>query len=516
MTQQKTAPLFIYYLFSTFPPFFLLILQNQYQQQIQSMNTNILSQLYREYTGSEPREITELPAAGSNRRYFRLSGDTSLVGAIGTSIHENEAFIYMADHFGSLGLPTPRVVAVSADKFAYLQQDLGDLSLFKAIEKGRLTRSFGPEERELLVKTIRLLPDIQFRGAQGFDFSRCYPSESFDKRSIMWDLNYFKYCFLKATGIEFLEDKLEDDFQNMAEVLMRSAGADSFMYRDFQSRNVQIHDGNPWFIDFQGGRRGPCYYDVASFLWQAKANFPDSLRFELVDEYIDSLQRYLSVDRDDFYRTLRHFVLFRTLQVLGAYGFRGYFEKKPHFMQSVPFAIANLRQLLDQPYPEYPYLNILLHELVNLKQFTDELQKHQLTVRVMSFAYKKGIPNDTTGNGGGFIFDCRAVNNPGKYERHKPYTGLDPIIIKYLEDDGEVFTFLDHCYSLADASVARYMERGFTNLMICFGCTGGQHRSVYCAQHMAEHLHRKFNVKVELLHREQNIEQLFLPRDNAR
>lgn len=200
-------------------------------------------------------------------------------------------------------------------------------------------------------------------------------------------------------------------------------------------------------------------------------------------------------------------MLFRTLQVLGAYGFRGYFEKKPHFMQSVPFAIANLRELLKVPYPEYPYLSKVLTDLVNMKQFTDDLQKRTLTVRVMSFAYKKGIPNDPSGNGGGYVFDCRAVNNPGKYDRYKPFTGLDQPVIKFLEDDGEIFPFLEHAYELVDAHVKRFMERGFTNMMVCFGCTGGQHRSVYSAQKMAQHINEKFNVKVELVHREQNIEQ---------
>ncbi len=328
----------------------------------------------------------------------------------------------------------------------------------------------------------------------------------------MWDLNYFKYCFLKATGLEFQEDRLEDDFQAMAEVLMRGKSS-TFMYRDFQSRNVMLTpDGEPRFIDFQGGRKGPFYYDVASFLWQAKANFPDSLRDELISQYVDALSKYKPVNEEYFREQLRHFVLFRTLQVLGAYGFRGYFEKKPHFMQSVPFAIANLRRLLETPYPEYPYLSSMLRELVNLKQFTDDPANRSLTVRVLSFAYKKGIPNDPTGNGGGFVFDCRAVNNPGKYDRYKGFTGLDPQVIKFLEDDGEITTFLDHVYALVDASVKRYIERGFTNLSVAFGCTGGQHRSVYSAQHLAERINRLFNVKVELLHREQNIEQILMPK----
>ena len=470
--------------------------------------TTQLKELYKKVTGEEPASIVELPSSGSNRRYFRLSGVQSLIGVIGTCVEENKAFLYMADHFLQKGLPVPKVYAHADDFMSYIQEDLGDELLFNAIEKGRKTTVFSDEEKTLLTKTIRLLPDIQFAGADGFDFNYCYPASEFNSRSILWDLNYFKYCFLKATGLDFLEDKLEDDFQKMSDVLLRSSSA-TFMYRDFQSRNVMIKDGNPWLIDFQGGRKGPFYYDVASFLWQAKANMPDSLRKELIGEYIEALRKYQPVDEHYFYAQLRHFVLFRTLQVLGAYGFRGYFEKKPHFIQSVPFAIENLRNLLVEPYTEYPYLDKLLRELVNMKQFTDDLEKRSLTVKVMSFAYKKGIPNDTSGNGGGYVFDCRAVNNPGKYERYKPFTGLDEPVITFLENDGEILEFLKHATSLVDASVKRYIERGFSNLMICFGCTGGQHRSVYCAQHLAEHLNKKFNVKVELTHREQNIEQTF-------
>lgn len=484
------------------------------------MITEELQKLYHTYTGVPAEEITELPSSGSNRRYFRLKGTedlagaqaqirtATLIGVYGTSIEENEAFLYMASHFRKCGLPVPIVCIVSEDKTCYLQEDLGDTLLFHAIEKGRATSVFSEEEKELLRKTIRLLPAMQFAGANGFDFSRCHPQPEFNQRSILWDLNYFKYCFLKATGMEFQEDQLEDDFQKMSDVLLRSSSA-TFMYRDFQSRNVMIKDGEPWFIDFQGGRKGPFYYDVASFLWQAKAKYPDSLRRELLQEYMDALRKYKPVDEDYFYSQLRHFVLFRTLQVLGAYGFRGYFEKKPHFIQSVPYAIENLRELLKEDYPEYPYLCRVLRELTELKQFTDDLKKRQLTVRVMSFAYKKGIPDDPTGNGGGYVFDCRAVNNPGKYERYKPFTGLDEPVIRFLEEDGEILRFLDSVYALVDASVKRYMERGFSHLSVCFGCTGGQHRSVYSAQHLAEHLNRTFGVKVELVHREQNIERVF-------
>lgn len=467
-----------------------------------------LQKLYQAYTGVTPETITELPSSGSNRRYFRLTGMKKLIGVCGTSIEENDAFFYMASHFRKSGLPIPEVYIASADKKCYLQEDLGDTLLFHVIEKGRTTGVFSEEEKELLRRAIRLLPVIQFAGADGFDFSRCYPQSEFNQRSILWDLNYFKYCFLKATGIEFQEDKLEDDFQKMSDVLLRSSST-TFMYRDFQSRNVMVKDGQPWFIDFQGGRKGPFYYDVASFLWQAKAKFSDSLRKELLQEYIEVLRKYQPIDESYFYNQLRHFVLFRILQVLGAYGFRGYFEKKPHFIQSVPYAIENLRVLLTEDYPEYPYLCKVLHELTRLKQFTEDSKKSQLTVKVMSFSYKKGIPDDPTGNGGGYVFDCRAVNNPGKYERYKSLTGLDEPVITFLEEDGEILQFLNHVYALVDASVKRYIERGFANLSVCFGCTGGQHRSVYSAQHLAEHLNRKFGVKVELVHREQNIKRTF-------
>ena len=467
-----------------------------------------LKKLYLSYVGCEPQAIEEMPASGSNRRYFRLLGNPTLIGVSGESLEENRAFLYMAEHFKQKGLPVPTIYARSENNMFYLQEDLGDTLLFNAIEKGRQTSIFSEEEKELLRKTMRLLPAIQFAGADGMDFSYCHPQAEFNSRSILWDLNYFKYCFLKATGLEFQEDRLEDDFQKMSDVLLRSSSA-TFLYRDFQSRNVMVKDGEPWLIDFQGGRKGPIYYDVASFLWQAKANYPDELRQELLNEYIQALRKYKPVDEAYFHAQLRHFVLFRTMQVLGAYGFRGYFEKKPHLIQSVPYAIENLRQLLKEPYPEYPYLTEVLKSLTELKQFADGLQKRKLTVKVMSFAYKKGIPEDTTGNGGGYVFDCRAVNNPGKYERYKPFTGLDEPVIKFLEEDGEITTFLEHVYALVDASVKRYIERGFTNLSVCFGCTGGQHRSVYSAQHLAEHLNQKFGVQVNLVHREQNIEKIY-------
>lgn len=467
-----------------------------------------LVRLFKEYTGKSAPHIESLPSSGSNRRYYRLKQEeVSVIGVHGQSREENHAFIGLSHHFHQQGLNTPRVVAVSNDELFYIQEDLGDLVLFDALKAGRTTGVFSTEEKELLHRTIAMLADFQVLGARGLDFSICYPQAEFNRRSVYWDLNYFKYNFLKTTGMEFQEELLEDDFDKMAQQLLED-GADTFLYRDFQSRNVMLLNNTPYFIDYQGGKKGPVYYDVASFLWQAKANFPEELRNELIATYIASLRKYRAVDETIFAKKLRLFVLFRTLQVLGAYGFRGYFEKKPHFIQSIPYALNNLRMLLRDGFEEYPYLSKVLNEMINLKQFADT-QKRELLVRVFSFAYKKGIPDDASGNGGGYVFDCRAINNPGKYERFNSFTGLDEEVIRFLEEDGEIVRFLDNIYPLVDSHVKRYMERNFTNLMVSFGCTGGQHRSVYAAQKTAEHIAKKFGVNVLLVHREQNIEQEF-------
>lgn len=464
--------------------------------------------LFKNHTGISSPKIDALPTSGSNRKYYRLTkDDISIIGVQGESREENRAFIAMAQHFHKQNLPAPQVLAVSEDEMFYIQTDLGDKTLFDTIKEGRATGVFGHYEKQLLHKTIAQLADFQVKAADGFDFSVCYPQPQFNKRSVHWDLNYFKYNFLKTIGMGFQEDLLENDFELLAKDLLQDE-SNTFMYRDFQSRNVMLVDDNPYFIDFQGGRKGPVYYDVASFLWQARANFPNKLREELIETYIKSLQKHIDIDKEEFSNRLRQFVLFRTLQVLGAYGFRGYFEKKPHFIQSIPFALNNLRETVKDGFDNYPYLKSILSEMVDLKQFADT-QKRQLELRVFSFAYKKGIPNDTSGNGGGYVFDCRAINNPGKFDRYKNVTGLDEPVIKFIEDDGEMKLFLDDILPLVERHVKRYMERNFTDLMVSFGCTGGQHRSVYAAQKTAEHIHKKFGIKVSLVHREQNIEQVF-------
>jgi len=503
-----------------------------------------LKALYKEHTGKEPVACEAITGSGSNRQYYRLTDERgeTMIGVVGTSRDENHAFIYLAHHFTLRQLPVPDVIAVSNDGLRYLQQDLGNQTLFDALKKGREAGGrYTQSEKELLRRTIAALPDLQIRGARGLDFTQCYPQAEMDRTNVLFDLNYFKYCFLKATGLDFHELKLEASFQLMAKDLTEDKG-DAFLYRDFQARNVMLDkEGNPYFIDFQGGRRGPVQYDVASFLWQASAQYSDDLRQELIDIYIQALKQYTEVNEMKFRERLNLFVLFRLLQVLGAYGFRGYFERKKHFLESIPPAMESLRNMLAQGGCPYPYLHQVLTELVAMPQFAPKQAppvkradgykttdnnpynphpadgpatyskydgKGPLKVRVFSFSYRKGIPEDESGNGGGYVFDCRSTHNPGRYEPYKQLTGLDEPVIRFLEDDGEILTFLESVYQLAEAHVERYLQRGFTDLMFSFGCTGGQHRSVYSAQHLAEHLHTKYGIEVEIHHREQNIHQI--------
>ena len=467
-----------------------------------------LKNLFESYSGRPAKDCVELTSSGSNRRYFRLTGgNLSIVGVIGTNKAENNAFVSISRHFIEKGIRVPRVLAVSEDGMRYIQEDLGDDMLYNMVAQGRDSGVYSSYERALLVKTIEQLPKIQFRGGEGMDWKVCFPEPAFNERMVMFDLNYFKYCFLKATGLDFDEVRLQEDFERLRDDLMGDMG-ETFMYRDFQARNVMVKDGEPYFIDFQGGRRGPVYYDVASFVWQARSRFPEDLRNELVEAYLRALKGYTQVDEEEFHTRLRLFVLFRTIQVLGAYGFRGFFEKKPHFLASVPYALSNLRKLLKTPFSDYPYLNEVLTKLTTLRQLNDVAEDKRLKVSITSFAYKKGIPVDPTGNGGGYVFDCRSINNPGKYEHYRQFTGLDAEVIKFIQDDGEADKFLQHVYELVVPHVKRFIERKFTNLQVCFGCTGGQHRSVYCAEHLAEHLSAKYDIKVTVTHRELDIEKI--------
>lgn len=508
----------------------------------------LLKSLYKEYTGGMPLRCVLLPGAGSNRTYYRMyaADGSTVIGCVGVSRDENHTFCYLSEHFTNSLLPVPRVLHTSEDGLRYLQTDLGDQTLFDALKNGREAGGrYTKRERELLKKTIAQLPDIQIKGGRGLDYAQCYPQTSMDVTNVLFDLNYFKYCFLKATGLDFHELKLEAAFQLMAKDIV-SIQTVAFMYRDFQARNVMLDvQGAPHFIDFQGGRLGPVQYDLASFLWQASARYDSKLREELIDVYLQHLEQYREVNRKKFREDLRLCVLFRLLQVLGAYGFRGYFERKRHFIESIPGAMVNLRELIDDDGCPYPYLREVLTGMLALPQFQIKPQEPQprtdgykitthnpyrahaadgpatfsrydgkgpLKVRVYSFSFFKGIPEDESGNGGGYVFDCRSTHNPGRYEPYKYLTGLDEPVIRFLEDDGEILTFLEHVYALADAHIQRYIQRGFTDLMFCFGCTGGQHRSVYCAQHTAAYIHEKYGIEVRVVHREQNISELMPAR----
>ena len=468
-----------------------------------------------------------IAAAGSNRQYSRITNEQgqTFIHVVGTNQEENHAFITLARHFASKGLPVPHVLSVAEDEMSYDVTDLGDTSLFEAIATGRQSGQFNAQEVELLDKTIRALAHIQIKGAQGLDWSVCFPVPSMDTRSIFWDLNYFKYCFVKGTKIELDEPRLEDEFERLADRLIGSRASASvntqtFLYRDFQSRNVMVKEGEPYFIDFQGGRRGPIYYDLASFLWQAKAGFPPALREQLIKSYQDELSKISDIRFER--ETLDYFVLFRLLQVLGAYGYRGYFERKAHFLESIPMAVKSLNEVLATELGnEFPYLLALSEaltvipldsrgnhaEITRKSRGTDSIDS--LLVTIYSFSYKKGVPEDESGNGGGYVFDCRSTHNPGKYAEYKELTGLDTPVIDFLEKDGEILTFLQSVWALTDHHVERFIERGFTHLQIAFGCTGGQHRSVYCAEHTAEHIKKRFpNVTIHLIHRERGIDKV--------
>lgn len=464
-------------------------------------------QLYTKTFGQSPKEVKKLSGAGSNRQYSRITAQdaTTYIGVIGESYKENHAFLALADQMSKKGINVPKVIAVSDDEMSYLLEDLGDTSIYDIISKSKAQGdAWNTECVSLLEQIMSDLPTIQFETAKGFDFNNCSREKEFCPMVIRWDLNYFKYCFLKLTGITFDELRLEAEFDELEKNLMLCAEMDkmqSFLYRDFQSRNVMIKDGKPYYIDFQGGYRGPFYYDVASFLWQARAAYPQDLRNHLIDVYLKALQNNYTIEADTFKQNLNHFVFFRLLQVLGAYGFRGLHEHKVMFIEPIQQA---LKQILE--FDQYSYIHELLDEVAKLPQFNQASGKGRLTVRITSFSFKKGIPEDYSGNGGGFVFDCRAPHNPGRYDEYKKQTGLDQPVIDFLETNSTMPAFMENVYGLVDPAVETYIRREFTSLMVNFGCTGGQHRSVYGAQHLAEHLAKKYpEARIILTHREQGI-----------
>ena len=459
-----------------------------------------LVELYHRKFGRKPHEISAIPSAGSNRRYWRMD---EVIGTVGTDAEENRAFIALSKHFTDCSLPVPEVIAVSDDGMAYLQTSAGKHSLYdKLCGLRNADGTFLPEGEELLVSTMDMLADFHSRGHNGLDFAVTCMVEAMDSRAVMWDLNYFKYCFLKPSKLDFDEAALEEEFNRLVE-LTAAKPEDGVMLRDFQSRNVMVSDDDVLtVIDFQGVRRGSALYDLASFLWQSRLGLSDTQRAVL-------LNRYISVaglkDEETFRQRLPLFVILRTLQTLAVYGFKGLVEHREMFVKSIPAALANLR-VFDQELSEFPELKRLVKHLSEMPRFKPTEERGGLLITVGSFAYKNGIPVDDSGNGGGYVFDCRGIHNPGRYDEYKRLTGRDEPVKKFIEANGDAEQFLKAAFSMVGMSAEVYLRRGFTSLTVWFGCTGGQHRSVYCAERMAAHIVEAFPAaSVKLIHREQQL-----------
>lgn len=458
-----------------------------------------LKDLFTAYFGHKPISVSPIMGSGSDRRYMRLADDdNSAIGVIGTDSKENGTFIYLAHLMKTAGVNVSEIYNVSDDCMSYLQQDLGDTSLFSLLHT--------EAQDKYVNEVMSALPKIQF--GLNPDDEMLYPVREMSENVAKWDLDYFKYCFLKASGVPFDETALETEFNTLVSELW-SDSPYSYIYRDCQSRNIMVHDDKIYWIDFQSLRRGPVLYDVASFLWQARAGFSDEERMKYAAVYYEAMKKQTDYPEDKFYAMLRRMALMRTLQVLGAYGLRGITERKAHFLLSIPAALANAVKLTESCSSSYPELCRVLRVVASQERFKPTADKDKLHVKVFSFSYKKGYPEDFTGNGGGFMFDCRAMHNPGRYQEYKQLTGRDVEVIEFLEERGEVQPFLKAVDMLVEPAVERYINRNFNSLQIGFGCTGGQHRSVYCAEKTARHLAEKYGrqIRISLIHREQNIKE---------
>jgi aminoglycoside/choline kinase family phosphotransferase len=467
---------------------------------------DVLKKLFEDYFHSPPERVQPLQGqlGGSGRNIVRLSGPAgSAIGILYPVREENVAFLEFSKHFRRHGLPVPKIYAEALNQGAYLEEDLGDLTLFEFLSKNRTSSEVRSEVVDVYRKVAAFLPRFQVEAGRDFNYKLCYPRASFDRQSISWDLNYFKYYFLRLAGIPFNEQALENDFSRLTRFLL-TADHDYFLYRDFQSRNIMLRDGQPFFLDYQGGRKGALQYDIASLLYDAKADLPPELRQLLLDQYLAALGSFIDLSRDAFMHHYYAYVYVRIMQAMGAYGFRGFYERKPHFLQSVPYALKNIRWLLhnvELPVPLPTLLDAFKNMVESEKLQSLATETENLVVRVYSFSYHRtGIPTDDSGNGGGFVFDCRSVPNPGREERYRMFSGKDAPVIEYLRQQEASHQFLANVVSLVDASVNAYQKRGFKNLMVSFGCTGGQHRSVYFAEQLAKHLRERSGVEVVVRH----------------
>ncbi|MCK4640547.1 MAG: phosphotransferase [Candidatus Marinimicrobia bacterium] len=469
-----------------------------------------LIRLFEDWAGENVEAIHPLPPSGSYREYYRIKSTRhSAIGAYNSDKKENRAFTEFTRHFRSIELNVPELFRENAEEDIYLVEDLGDTTLYAYINQYREGKNYPDRLIDIYKSVIEQLPKFQITAAKNLNYNVCYPRSRFDKRSMMWDLNYFKYYFLKLAKIPFDEEYLEEDFQAFTDYLLRTE-IDYFLYRDFQSRNVMLKNGIPYFIDYQGGRHGALQYDLASLLYDSKADMPDEVRKILLDHYITVTSNLIDIKPGEFTQYFYGYVLIRIMQAMGSYGFRGFYEKKEHFLQSIPYALNNLSTLLNtvQLPVKIPTLLNILEKVVNSRRLQSiSTDQKTLTVTVNSFSYKRGIPIDVSGHGGGFVFDCRAIHNPGRYEEYKTLTGKDKQVIDFLNKEDDIKQFINHVTNLVDQSVDKYQKRSFTNLMISFGCTGGQHRSVYCAEALAKHLKSKFDIKLVLRHLELEMKQ---------
>jgi aminoglycoside/choline kinase family phosphotransferase len=468
---------------------------------------DVLKSLFEQHFGSSVSRMQPLQGqlGGSGRKIIRLANDRrSAIGILYNVHEENCAFLEFSRHFRKCGLPVPEIYAEALDLNAYLEEDLGDTTLFEFLSKNRAGGNIAPPVVEAYGKVVAVLPRFQVEAGRNLNYKVCYPRESFDRQSIAWDLNYFKYYFLKLAGVPFNEQALEDDFGRLTSFLL-SADRDFFLYRDFQSRNVMMCDGQPFFLDYQGGRKGALQYDIASLLYDAKADLPPELRQQLLDHYLEELSGFIKVEHEEFMRHYYAYVYVRIMQAMGAYGYRGFYERKAHFLQSVPYALKNLRWLLHNV--ELPVELPTLMDAFKSMAASEKLlsigpETENLVVKIISFSFHQGLPEDDTEHGGGFVFDARSLPNPGREERFRNLTGKDAPVIEYLKREESVSHFLSNVISLVDASISNYQRRGFKSLMVSFGCTGGQHRSVYLAEQLAKHLRGSDGVGVLVRHRE--------------
>jgi aminoglycoside/choline kinase family phosphotransferase len=470
-----------------------------------STSIDVLRSLFEQRFRTSVEHVIPLQGelGGSGRKIIRLtSGPVSAVGILYNVREENAAFLNFSKHFRRHQLPVPEIYAEALDQGAYLEEDLGDTTLFEFLSKNRQGAAVNPTVIEAYRKVVAVLPRFQVEAGRDLDYSVCYPTASFDRQSIAWDLNYFKYYFLRLAGIPFSEHALEDDFSRLTDFLL-TAPRDFFLYRDFQSRNVLLREGQPYFVDYQGGRKGALQYDIASLLYDAKADLPPDVREDLLHDYLRGLATHIPVERDAFLRHFYPYVYVRSMQALGAYGFRGFYERKAHFLQSVPYALKNIRWLLhnvELPIALPTLLGAFQSMLASEKLQSIANEADNLVVRIFSFSFHQALPQDESGNGGGFIFDGRSLPNPGREERFKALTGQDMPVIDYLNQQESVHQFLASVLSLVDAAIANYQQRSFKSLMVSFGCTGGQHRSVFLAEQLAKRLRNRNGLEVRVRH----------------